>query len=45
MERVQTLAAQWLGAGRHDDMAIVVISVLRAGPRTPCPHKDDSRPG
>ncbi|MFG2124387.1 SpoIIE family protein phosphatase [Streptomyces sp. NPDC048710] len=31
VERVQMRAAQWLGAGRHDDMAAVVISVPRAG--------------
>ncbi|MFF8593959.1 PP2C family protein-serine/threonine phosphatase [Streptomyces sp. NPDC015220] len=32
VERVQMLAAQWLGAGRHDDMAAVAISVPRTGP-------------
>ncbi|WP_229900293.1 PP2C family protein-serine/threonine phosphatase [Streptomyces capoamus] len=34
VERVQMLAAQWLGAGRHDDMAAVAISVPRSGPLT-----------
>ncbi|WP_249400070.1 PP2C family protein-serine/threonine phosphatase [Streptomyces argyrophylli] len=34
VERVQMLAAQWLGAGRHDDMAAVAISVPRTGPLT-----------
>ncbi|MFD7027329.1 PP2C family protein-serine/threonine phosphatase [Streptomyces sp. NPDC059917] len=29
VERVQMLAAQWIGAGRHDDMAVVVISAPR----------------
>ncbi|MEU6810001.1 GAF domain-containing SpoIIE family protein phosphatase [Streptomyces sp. NPDC046831] len=32
VERVQMLAAQWLGGGRHDDMAIVAISAPRSGP-------------
>ncbi|MFF5637077.1 PP2C family protein-serine/threonine phosphatase [Streptomyces sp. NPDC012825] len=31
VERVQMLAAQWLGTGRHDDMAVVAISAPRAG--------------
>lgn len=31
VERVQMLAAQWLGAGRHDDMAAVAISAPRNG--------------
>ncbi|SEC04043.1 GAF domain-containing protein [Streptomyces sp. 2231.1] len=31
VERVQMLAAQWLGAGRHDDMAVVAISAPRTG--------------
>ncbi|MFD3549900.1 PP2C family protein-serine/threonine phosphatase [Streptomyces sp. NPDC058655] len=26
VERVQMLAAQWVGSGRHDDMAVVVVS-------------------
>ncbi|MEU5593305.1 PP2C family protein-serine/threonine phosphatase [Streptomyces sp. NPDC020298] len=34
VERVQMVAAQWLGAGRHDDMAAVAVSVPRAGPLT-----------
>ncbi|MFE0508834.1 PP2C family protein-serine/threonine phosphatase [Streptomyces sp. NPDC058964] len=34
VERVQMLAGQWLGSGRHDDMATVAISVPRAGPLT-----------
>ncbi|MFJ2259208.1 PP2C family protein-serine/threonine phosphatase [Streptomyces sp. NPDC087844] len=29
VERVQMLAAQWVGKGRHDDMAVVVISAPR----------------
>ncbi|WP_413760504.1 PP2C family protein-serine/threonine phosphatase [Streptomyces sp. MMBL 11-3] len=29
VERVQMLAAQWIGTGRHDDMAVVVISAPR----------------
>ncbi|WP_345586486.1 GAF domain-containing SpoIIE family protein phosphatase [Streptomyces prasinosporus] len=32
VERVQMLAAQWLGSGRHDDMAAVAISAPRTGP-------------
>jgi serine phosphatase RsbU (regulator of sigma subunit) len=31
VERVQMLAAQWLGTGRHDDMAVVAISAPTAG--------------
>jgi serine phosphatase RsbU (regulator of sigma subunit) len=27
VEHVQMLASQWVGTGRHDDMAVVVISV------------------
>ncbi|WP_414497566.1 SpoIIE family protein phosphatase [Streptomyces sp. CRN 30] len=34
VERVQMLAAQWLGQGRHDDMAVVAISAPRTGPLT-----------
>lgn len=34
VERVQMLAAQWLGAGRHDDMATVAIYAPKAGPPT-----------
>ncbi|MFF4262250.1 PP2C family protein-serine/threonine phosphatase [Streptomyces virginiae] len=30
VERVQMLASQWVGAGRHDDMAVVVISAPRS---------------
>ncbi|MGW5849967.1 PP2C family protein-serine/threonine phosphatase [Streptomyces sp. NPDC055254] len=29
VERVQMLASQWVGAGRHDDMAVVAISAPR----------------
>jgi serine phosphatase RsbU (regulator of sigma subunit) len=29
VERVQMLASQWIGSGRHDDMAVVVISAPR----------------
>ncbi|MFD3542246.1 PP2C family protein-serine/threonine phosphatase [Streptomyces sp. NPDC058662] len=29
VERVQMLASQWVGSGRHDDMAVVVISAPR----------------
>ncbi|MFF1697565.1 PP2C family protein-serine/threonine phosphatase [Streptomyces sp. NPDC058257] len=29
VERVQMLASQWVGKGRHDDMAVVVISAPR----------------
>ncbi|MFG2636427.1 PP2C family protein-serine/threonine phosphatase [Streptomyces sp. NPDC048362] len=32
VERVQMLAAQWLGSGRHDDMAVVAISAPKNGP-------------
>ncbi|MCS0604365.1 serine/threonine-protein phosphatase [Streptomyces sp. LP11] len=32
--RVQLLAAQWLGTGRHDDMATVAVSVPGSGPLT-----------
>ncbi|WP_229818438.1 PP2C family protein-serine/threonine phosphatase [Streptomyces chromofuscus] len=34
VERVQMLAAQWLGAGRHDDMAAVAVSAPRTGSLT-----------
>jgi serine phosphatase RsbU (regulator of sigma subunit) len=33
VERVQMLAAQWLGPGSHDDMATVAISAPRTAPR------------
>ncbi|MEU6761771.1 GAF domain-containing SpoIIE family protein phosphatase [Streptomyces sp. NPDC046853] len=29
VERIQMLASQWVGKGRHDDMAVVVISAPR----------------
>ncbi|MFF8103191.1 PP2C family protein-serine/threonine phosphatase [Streptomyces sp. NPDC016640] len=32
VERVQMLAAQWLGSGDHDDMAAVAVSAPRTGP-------------
>lgn len=32
VERVQMLAAQWLGGGRHDDMAVLAISAPKNGP-------------
>jgi serine phosphatase RsbU (regulator of sigma subunit) len=32
VERVQMLAAQWLGTGSHDDMATVAISAPRTAP-------------
>ncbi|MEU8587508.1 PP2C family protein-serine/threonine phosphatase [Streptomyces sp. NPDC048664] len=41
VERVQMLAAQWLGSGRHDDMALVAISAPRSGPRTPADGRDE----
>ncbi|MGW4560931.1 PP2C family protein-serine/threonine phosphatase [Streptomyces sp. NPDC004561] len=34
VERVQMLAAQWIGPGRHDDMATVAISAPRTGSLT-----------
>ncbi|WP_103529696.1 PP2C family protein-serine/threonine phosphatase [Streptomyces sp. SM12] len=34
VERVQMLAAQWVGGGRHDDMAVVAITTPRGGPLT-----------
>ncbi|MFI9245014.1 PP2C family protein-serine/threonine phosphatase [Streptomyces sp. NPDC053086] len=34
IERVQMLAAQWLGTGRHDDMATVAISAPKTGSLT-----------
>ncbi|MER6271778.1 PP2C family protein-serine/threonine phosphatase [Streptomyces sp900105755] len=34
VERVQMLASQWIGGGRHDDMAAVAVSVPRTGPLT-----------
>lgn len=34
VERVQMLASQWVGGGRHDDMAAVAVSVPRTGPLT-----------
>lgn len=34
VERVQMLAAQWLGTGRHDDMAVVAFSAPRTGAPT-----------
>ncbi|GAA4800106.1 PP2C family protein-serine/threonine phosphatase [Streptomyces ziwulingensis] len=32
VERIQMLAAQWLRAGRHDDMAVIAVSAPRNGP-------------
>ncbi|MER7762260.1 PP2C family protein-serine/threonine phosphatase [Streptomyces sp. NPDC097619] len=32
VERVRMLASQWLGTGRHDDMAVVAIGAPRTGP-------------
>ncbi|RZD68152.1 serine/threonine protein phosphatase [Streptomyces albidoflavus] len=32
VERVQMLAAQWVGAGEHDDMAMVAVTVPRKSP-------------
>ncbi|MEU6111509.1 PP2C family protein-serine/threonine phosphatase [Streptomyces albidoflavus] len=32
VERVQMLAAQWVGAGEHDDMAMVAVTVPRKNP-------------
>ncbi|MFG2606453.1 SpoIIE family protein phosphatase [Streptomyces sp. NPDC048514] len=34
VERVQMLASQWLGEGRHDDMAALAISAPKSGPLT-----------
>nr|WP_229854468.1 GAF domain-containing SpoIIE family protein phosphatase [Streptomyces filipinensis] len=34
VERVRMLASQWIGGGRHDDMAAVAVSVPRTGPLT-----------
>lgn len=34
VERVQMLASQWIGGGRHDDMATVAVSVPKTGPLT-----------
>ncbi|WP_432159686.1 PP2C family protein-serine/threonine phosphatase [Streptomyces sp. NRRL F-5630] len=31
VERVRMLAAQWVGAGRHDDMAVVAITAPKRG--------------
>ncbi|MFB7172833.1 PP2C family protein-serine/threonine phosphatase [Streptomyces sp. NPDC056254] len=39
VEHVQMLTSQWVGAGRHDDMAVVVI----AAPRTNHPGAVDGR--
>ncbi|MEU6440187.1 GAF domain-containing SpoIIE family protein phosphatase [Streptomyces sp. NPDC047046] len=33
VERVRMLAAQWVGAGRHDDMAVVAITAPKRGPK------------
>ncbi|MFJ2401203.1 PP2C family protein-serine/threonine phosphatase [Streptomyces xanthochromogenes] len=30
VERIQMVAAQWVGTGRHDDMAVVVVSAPRS---------------
>ncbi|MFJ8200754.1 PP2C family protein-serine/threonine phosphatase [Streptomyces sp. NPDC096152] len=32
VERVQMVAAQWLGSGRHDDMAVVAVGAPKSGP-------------
>ncbi|MEU2778505.1 PP2C family protein-serine/threonine phosphatase [Streptomyces sp. NPDC007162] len=45
VERVQMLAAQWLGAGRHDDMAAVVIRAPRDGPPAAGDGRTDRRYG
>ncbi|MEW2134163.1 PP2C family protein-serine/threonine phosphatase [Streptomyces sp. NPDC005435] len=31
VERVQMLVAQWLGSGRHDDMAVMAVTAPRTG--------------
>ncbi|MEU6478097.1 PP2C family protein-serine/threonine phosphatase [Streptomyces sp. NPDC047017] len=33
VERVRMLAAQWLGTGNHDDIAVLAISAPRTGPQ------------
>ncbi|CAM5437316.1 hypothetical protein SSPIM334S_00999 [Streptomyces spiroverticillatus] len=33
VERVQMLASQWVGGGRHDDMAVLVISAPKTAPQ------------
>ncbi|GAA2252716.1 hypothetical protein GCM10010145_20580 [Streptomyces ruber] len=46
VEHVQMLAAQWLGQGRHDDMAVVAVSAPRTGPPTGLDgHAHDEGPG
>ncbi|MDH6521673.1 hypothetical protein M2164_008377 [Streptomyces sp. SAI-208] len=48
VERVQMLATQWLGGGRHDDMAVVAVSAPRPGSLTAVnghPHGIDGRSG
>ena len=46
VERVQMLAAQWIGAGRHDDMATVAVSApAKVSPGTPDPDGAGEREG
>ncbi|MEU6404886.1 PP2C family protein-serine/threonine phosphatase [Streptomyces sp. NPDC046985] len=46
VERVQMLASQWVGAGRHDDMATVAVSAARTAPPSFAPADGgDSREG
>ncbi|MFD7770662.1 PP2C family protein-serine/threonine phosphatase [Streptomyces sp. NPDC059787] len=42
VERVQMLAAQWLGGGGHDDMATVAISAPRTAPSAGPDSRSDS---
>lgn len=42
VERVHMLAAQWLGRGRHDDMAVVAIGAPKSG--APTVVNGDTRP-
>ncbi|MFJ4878924.1 SpoIIE family protein phosphatase [Streptomyces sp. NPDC088745] len=44
VERIQMLASQWVGGGRHDDMAVLVISAPRADRRREGAHSAGSEP-
>ncbi len=41
VERVQMLASEWVGAGRHDDMAVIAITAPRR-PAAPAPDAVES---
>ncbi|MEV7795770.1 GAF domain-containing SpoIIE family protein phosphatase [Streptomyces sp. NPDC087512] len=43
VERVQLLAAEWIGAGRHDDMALLAITAPQSAHLTPVDGRTPGR--